>query len=47
MQSGASLADVAADASARFSAKEKQSINWLWDHLRPHLQYVAALALVL
>ena len=47
MQSGASLADVVADAGAHFSAKEKQPINWLSDHLQPHLQYVAALALVL
>ena len=47
MQSGTSLADVVADAGAHFSAKEKQPINWLSDHLQPHLQYVAALALVL
>jgi hypothetical protein len=47
MQSGASLAHVVADAGAHFSAKEKQPIDRLSDHVQPHLRYVAALALVL
>ena len=47
MKLRASLAHVIADAGAHFSAKEKQSTNWLSDHLQSNLRYVAALALVL
>jgi len=47
MQSSASLADLAGDAGAHFSAKEKQSMERLIDHLQSNLRYVAALALVL
>jgi hypothetical protein len=38
MQSGASLADVGGDAGAYFSAKEKQSMNWLFGHLLSNLR---------
>jgi len=41
MQSSASRADVVADAGPHFSAKEKQSMDWLSDHMQSNLRYFA------
>jgi hypothetical protein len=47
MQSGARRTNFVADAAPHFSAKEKQSMERLTDHMQSNLWYFAALALVL